>query len=530
VNTRQEDLEYLNGDWIDHLQAKVTEIIGARQEWNSPIDLAQHLDPGGYVLRAHLKHLSDRIVQAVRDVENGKSRFLLVSMPPRMGKSKTISVDTPAWVLHKHPDWEVMLLSHGPDLAANWGRQVRRVIEDHPELGLAIAPDAGAVTDWEVARTTKATKSAGGGVLSKSIRQSVTGRGAKVMILDDIVKDFADAHSKSNREFVWDWWLANSRTRLHPPALVIAVGTRWHEDDILGRFQSDEYDGDPDEWEVISLPAFAEEPEDINPITRKPFGPDAIGREPGEPLLSPLVRNETPDEARTRWAATKKAVGTYAWEALFQQRPNPAKGSIFLSDWWQFWRPGDLPEYFDRLVTSWDCAFKGTDSSDFVVGQLWGVSAANRFLLKQTRDRLTFTETLPRITSFIEACNIAFPQGVHEHLVEDKANGTAVIDVLRTTIPGMIPINPTESKEARARASSPEVESGNVFLPADEAWVVDFVTEHTAFPNGSHDDQVDAGVQARMRLRSAGNVLAFVPQGRISRGFQRPGAIAGRRR
>lgn len=507
-NAAAANLQYLEGSWIDHLEARLTELIGDRQEWSSPAELGAHLD-SGYVRRPHLDYLSSRIVKAVKDVEGGQSRYLLVSMPPRLGKSLTVSVQTPAWLLHRHPDWPIMLLSHSPDLAAGWGRQVRRLVEDHPELGLSVASDAGAATDWETTEQ--------GTVISKSIRQSITGRGAKVMILDDVVKDFADAHSRRSREFVWDWWQANSRTRLHPPSLVIVLGTRWHEDDVIGRLQSTEYDGDPAQWEVISLPALAEDG-------------DLLGRKEGEPLLSPLLPQETPEQALVRWADIKQAVGSYAWAALFQQHPSPATGAIFKSDWWQFWEPSSLPTSFDRLITSWDTAFKGTDTSDYVVGQLWGTVGADRYLLKQVRARLTFTETLPTVEQFIESSVFVAPQGVYEHIVEDKANGTAVLDVLKTRVPGMIAVSPTDSKEARARAVTPEIEAGNVYLPAHADWLLDFVGEATQFPNGAHDDQVDAMTQALTRLRSLGSVVTLVPQATINRGFRRAGAPGLRRR
>jgi predicted phage terminase large subunit-like protein len=507
-------------DWISLLERQVMEQVGEKKTWDSPIDLARELDRR-YVARDHLVYLSDRLAQAVRDVEQGASRFVAVSMPPRLGKSRMTSVDFPLWVLHRHPDWELMLLSHDPSLAAGWGRQIRRGVEQNGGmLDLAIASDAGAAKEWEVHRPDGESDGDNGVVLSRSIRESVTGRGAKVMILDDIVKDFAAAHSKSEREFVWDWWTANSRTRLHPPALVVAIGTRWHDDDIIGRLLSPEYDGDPEQWEVISLPALAENPEAVDPRTKRPFGPDVLGRKEGEPLLSPIVV-ETPAEALERWADVKQAVGSYAWAALFQQRPSPADGAIFNNDWWQYWRPGDwddIDAFFERRLTSWDCSFKKTDDSDYVVIQEWGCRAADRYLLRQLRKRMTFTETLVEGRLFIET---AEGDGVHEHIVEDKANGTAVIDVLKSEIPGMIPFNPgQDSKEARARAVSPQVEAGNVYLPALAAWLPDYLSEMKAFPNGSHDDQVDGTTQALLRTRVVGNVIPFVPQGHISRGYQ----------
>ena len=498
----------IGGDlsWLDALEQRVKAEQEQNRSWPSPLELAVSLD-SGYVERDHLKYISDRVVAAVEDVERGANRYLLISLPPRTGKSQLSSVYVPAWILHQHPSWPMMLLSHSPDLAAGWGRQVRRLIDQHDELGLTIASDAGAVTDWETTER--------GSLLSRSIRQSITGRGARVMILDDVVKDFADAHSKNNREFVWDWWLANSRTRLHPPSLVIVLGTRWHEDDIIGRLQSAEYEGDPTQWEIISIPALA----DHNPEAGER---DLLDREVGEPLLSPLLPDETVEEALARWADIQRSVGTYAWSALFQQKPSPAEGKIFNNEWWKWWRPGDLPTTWDRAITSWDCAFKDTESSDYVVGQLWGVSGADRYLLRQVRKRLSFTGTLDEMREFISTASSLVPDGVHEHIVEDKANGPAILDVLKKEIPGMIPVSPTNSKEARARATTPEIEAGNVYLPAVADWIPDFLSEFRAFPSGLHDDQVDAATQALLRLRAAGATVALLPTGSVTRGYLRP--------
>jgi predicted phage terminase large subunit-like protein len=475
--------------WVEDFAAALTARLGTARGWNSPLELAGDLHPG-YRLRPHLEYLAARLVAALVDVELGYSRYLLISMPPRTGKSVLTSVYLPLWILQRHPDWRIMLLSHSPDLATGWGRQVRRLIEQHPALRLDLARDAGAATDWET--------TSGGQVLSRSIRQSITGRGAKVMLLDDIVKDFADAHSRVSRDFVWDWWTSNSRTRLEPPTLVVCVMTRWHEDDFAGRLLSTEFEGSPDQWEVIRLPAFAEEH-------------DVLGRLPGEPLLSPLL-DETPVEARVRWEDIKQAVGTYAFSALYQERPGPSKGTIFQDDWWKWWRPGDLDEYPPtRIITSWDCTFKDTDSSDFVVGQKWGQRGADRILLDQVRGRWSFTETLAQME--------AFCLNTPEHLVESAANGPAVIDVLKHKIPGMIAITPKSSKESRARAITPEVEAGNVILPATAAWLPEYLAEFRAFPSSAHDDQVDATTQALLRLRDQGNVVTLLPTATVHRGF-----------
>lgn len=460
-------------DWIDQLEHRVRTSASVAHRHAGPVELAASMDPA-YRRRDHLDYLSQRLAAAADDVQNrGINRMLTVSMPPRLGKSNTTSVWFPTWLLQQFPEWPIGLISHSPSLASSWGRQIRRQVEQFPELGIELARDAGAVTEWETKQ--------GGGVISRSVGQSTTGLGFKVLLMDDVVRDFAAAHSESNRESIWDWWRSNSMTRLEPPYLAVAVGTRWHEDDFIGRLLSPEYEGDPDDWEQIRLPAIAETG-------------DVLGRQPGDPLYSPLV-DETREEALERWATVRRSVGTYAWSALYQQSPAPARGSIFDTDWWQFYDEDDLPDEFDRVLTSWDCAFKGTNTSDFVVGQRWGVRGADKYLLDQVRGRWTFTETISQMEAFIETET--------ENLVEDKANGPAILDTLKRKIPGLIPINPTNSKEARARAVTPQIESGNVWLPKPTGandWVTGLLAECQSFPTGKHDDQVDALTQLLARV------------------------------
>lgn len=447
------------------------------ERFSDPLSLAQGLDPQ-YRRRPHLDYLSDALSEAVAKVEGGKSQWLQVSMPPRMGKSVLASTWLPTWILHQHPSWKIGLISHSPTLSAGWGRQVRRTVESFGDrIGVRIAHDAGAVADWQ---TTEA-----GEVRSRSLGQATTGLGFKVLLLDDIVRDFAAAHSEAQRDGVWDWWTANSRTRLEPPSLVVAIGTRWHEDDFIGRLLSPEHEGNPADFRKITLPAIAEEG-------------DILGRRPGDPLISPLL-DETDAEALARWADIRESVGTYAWEAIYQQRPSAAKGTIFDVGWWKFYEPEDLPTSWDRVLTSWDMAFKDTKGSDYVVGQRWGIKGADRFLLDQVRGKHSFTSTVKVVRDFASVEVIGWGP-VMEHLVEDKANGTAVIDTLKAKIPGMIPINPTNSKEARARAQTPQVEAGNVKLPSSAPWLPEYLSEFKAFPTGKHDDQVDATTQVLARI------------------------------
>lgn len=472
----------------------------------SPAEHAAQVDEG-YVSRPHLAYLSDRLAQAVKDVQGGQSRMLRVSMPPRSGKSVLISVHLPVWLLLQHPEWKLGLISHDPVLAAGWGREVRSMIETHGNrFGVKLARDAGAVGNWQ---TTD-----GGGVVARSAPgQSLTGRGFKVLIIDDAVKDFASAHSEKARDALWEWWTSNAFTRLEPPYLVIVVGTRWHQDDLIGRLGSDEYAGNPADWEVIEFPAIAEKA-------------DVLGRKPGDPLYSPLLK-ETREQAIARWDDVAAAVGRYMFAALYQQSPSPAKGAIFDVDALRYWthnreNVSEHVSYLDptRLagmlwLDSWDMAFKALDTSDFVVGQRWAMAPPYRYLMAQFRGRRTFTQSLEEVKRWCDPHLTPYAGHVHKRLVEEKANGAAIIDTLRKQVAGIKPINPTASKESRMWAVTPEIESGHVLLPypgdPGNSWVLDLVAELREAPTGAHDDQVDALTQALLELRMAAKARLATP-------------------
>lgn len=477
-----------------------------------PLSQAIEIDPR-FRHRAHLDHLSQRVAQAVKDVENGHNRMLAVSMPPRMGKSTLLSLYSPLWILRRHPDWSIITASFDGTLTGEWARNVRNLIEDDPKLGISLARDGGAGSHWQTLE--------GGGIYSASIRSALTGRGARVLLIDDPIKDYVDAHSAVMREALWNWWLSVAQTRLEPPYLVVVLMTRWHEDDFVGRLLSGEHEGSPDQWEVVSLPAIAERN-------------DAIGRAPGEPLISPLL-DETPEQAVARWENTKRTIGSYVWSSMYLQSPAPSKGAIFDSGWWRFWTTDPNKATQDgrvvhldpstltggRWLDSWDCAFKGTDSSDFVVGQRWVRNGADRFLIAQSRGRMSFTQTLDAMSRWASPVDsAASPYGhlVHQRLVEEAANGAALIDTMRDTVSGIKPVKPKLGKEARARNITPEVESGHVYLPhpsdPGNEWVQDLLAELRDFPVAAHDDMVDALTQALAELRDAGIGGITVPGAR----------------
>lgn len=502
----------------------------------SPMAQAMELDDR-YRVRPHIQYMNDRITQAVRDVEQGKNRLIRLSMPPRMGKSRFVSLDLPTWLLRKHPDWKIGMVSYADPLAVGWGRGVRRNIERNPNLGIRLAPDLAMAAEWQTVE--------GGGIVSRGINSGYTGLGFKVLIIDDPVKGTAEAHSKAYRDAQWERWTSDLVSRLEGPYLVIVLGTRWHEDDFIGRLGNPEYTKNADVWETIDFPAIAE-------------AADVLGRMPGDPLLSPIT-DESIEEALARWQDLRDTTGSYHWAALYQQHPVPSKGTIFDISTFRYWtvnpdrlvldehgdvvdesimlvRPGeDLQSA--RWLDSWDMAFKGTDTSDWVVGQRWARSGPNRFLLAQKRGKWTFTQTLKQVKDWIrQDDDEVSPWGrfVHQRLIEDKANGTAIIDVLRKQVAGIKEMPAKESKESRARAITPEVESGHVYLPHPQdpgnEWVLGAIDEIRDFPHGSNDDVVDSLVHALTSLRDEGVGIITVPRRDRAAGRQTAASVLTARR
>ncbi len=322
------------------------------------------------------------------------------------------------------------------------------------------------MTNWEIAGHY-------GSMLSVGVEGSITGQGADLLIIDDPIKNRMEADSITYRDRLWNEWQNTLLTRLQPGAAIIIILTRWHEDDLAGRILK----FDEENWEVVSLPAICED-EDSDPL----------GRRIGEALW--------PEKYDEVWAENKKReVGSYAWNALYQQRPSPPEGGIIQRGWWQYYR--QAPSRFEEIIQSWDCAFKDEQSSDYVVGQIWGRRGADKYLLDQVRDRMDFPSTVRAV----ESLSAKWPQA-RAKLIEDKANGPAVIATLKSKISGLIPVNPEGGKMARLQAVSPDIEAGNVYLPEPSIapWVHDYVEEFATFPNGLNDDQVDATSQALLRL------------------------------
>ena len=283
---------------------------------------------------------------------------------------------------------------------------------------------------------------------------------------------------------------------------LVSHNTRWHEDDLAGWLVTEH----PDTWRVVNIPALAEH----DPAKGET---DPLGREPGEWLVSARGRTVA------GWEQRRIDFGERGFTALCQGRPSPAEGAILKRGWWRFYRQRIAIERDDRsmwcldmdeIVQSWDMTFKDTKGSDYVVGGVLGRKGPNVYLLDIVRDRMDF----PTTCRAFEAMTAKWPQA-RAKLVEDKANGPAVISELSTRIGGIIAIEPHGSKLARASAVSPYIEGGNVYLPdpLTTPWVATFVEECAGFPNAAHDDQVDMLTQGLDRLMlHASAALSFMQQ------------------
>jgi len=426
--------------------------------------------------------------RALNRFAQGTLKRLIITLPPRHSKSQLVSRQLPAWLLGRNPRAKIIGTSYSDSLASSMNRDVQRLIET--EAYREIFPDTRLRGDRLAIGTTAWLKNSGifeivnygGCYRSAGVGGSITGVGGNYIILDDFCKNQEEADSELMRNRTFEWFGSTLYTRLEKDAGLLITATRWHEDDLVGRLlKLAKDDAAADQWEVISFPAMSEgHPHELDP------------RSPGEALWPSRYD-------KTRLAGIKASIGTRNWSALYQQRPAPEEGMIVNREWWQFYKA--LPLSFDKIIQAWDLTFTKSATSDFVVGVVLGKVGANIYLLDMIRDRLSFTSS---IAAMKRMCS-RWPQADAKY-VEAAANGHALIDTLRSEIPGLIPVKPTGSKVARANAVSPLVESGNVWLPekALAPWIDDVVEEWTSFPAGAHDDIVDAMCHGILKLKAEG--------------------------
>jgi len=425
------------------------------------------------------------IADALMQVERGEIDRLIITMPPRHGKTELASIRFPAWYLGRNPDKRILAASYAASLAYRLSRQARNVVGGigWPFPAVRIADDLAQVQQWDLA-------GGRGGYQAAGVGGGLTGAGGHLILIDDPVKNQEEADSASFRDGVWDWYQSVAYTRQEEHGAIVLIMTRWHSDDLAGRLLAAQAQGG-DRWTVLHLPALAEPG-------------DPLGREPGAALWPEKYDVAALDRIRM-------AAGSRVFAALYQGQPSNDDTALLKREWWRTYR--EAPARFDRVIQSWDMTFKGGAANDYVVGQVWGKVGADCYLLDQVRARLDFPATLAAIRDLTARWPAA-----HIKLVEDTANGPAVIATLSREIVGLVPVRPEGGKVARVNAIAGVVESGNVYLPDPRAypWAADFIEEAAAFPTGAHDDMIDAMSQGLVRLLTAPDVdpdLGYFAQG-----------------
>lgn len=467
----------------------------------SPAAMARHLTGGEFQVWRYVDFLSRKFVDAVE----GRSSRQIWNLPSRMGKTSLAKWGT-VWVLDRTEGRaNIIVVSYGYELAARTSTDVRDILVAHEDvLRGQLRPDR--------RRHDRFVTVAGGGVLAAGIDGAITGFGAGNgggIIVDDPFKNWQQAHSEARRDYVSNQFKGTIRNRLDQEAAwIIVIHHRVHEDDLTARLLADAAADDGDQWEHVSLPALAVEN-------------DALGRQPGEPL-EPLRFSRDDCLARAR------GLGSYLAASLEQQNPTSEEGTELLRRWFVLAEASEMPTFPERANTSWDLKLKDRDAGDYVVGQCWWAVGPGRWCVEQIRGQYDHATT----QNAIALLAVRHPEA-HEHVVEaagsadevvpalrrpeagytisDEMAGRlgmtvderAAVETLRRAGMGGLTLEPATggSKSVRARTHiAPTAEAGNVRLPADAPWTAALLDEVASFPNGTHDDQVDAMSQALKRL------------------------------
>lgn len=407
----------------------------------------------------------DAMCEHLEAVHNGQIKRLLMNVPPGMMKSLLTGVFFPAWEWGAggNPSLRYLTTAHKEDLAIRDNLKCRRLISSdwyQERWSVELCGDQNAKKKFENTAT---------GFRESMAFRSLTGsRGDRIIIDDPLSVD--DAFSEAALSAAEQTFLEAVPSRVNnQDSAIIVIMQRLHERDTAGIILSRQLG-----YEHLMLP-MRFEPERRCATC---IGFTDPRTEDGE-LLFP----ERFSEAQV--SEMERTMGSFATAGQLQQRPMPRGGGLFKSDWIQHW--DKLPERFDAAVISWDMTFKESATSDFVVGQVWGRKDGAFYLVDQFRGRWDFVKSLEQ---FVAAAR-KYPR-ITRKLIEDKANGPAIISALKRKVTGIIPITPKESKEARANAVTTLWEARNVYLPPPDRypWVAqDFIPELLAFPSGAHDDQ-----------------------------------------
>lgn len=441
---------------------------------------------------------------------NGAFDILLLSVPPQSGKSTTVTETLPSWFLGKHPEDAVIIAGYEGTFAEGFSRRNRDKFNEYASDIFRVAPNdkVQGVALWETAE--------GGKCRAAGLKAGITGYPAELFIIDDPIKNKEQAMSETMLGKLHAEMAPSVQTRIHPGGKLIVIQTRWVENDIIGWIQENWSDYI---WADINIPAECEDP-----------ATDWLHRQKGDSLMGPhLGDNDLPQKIRkdNTWLASAKkmiiaADGEYTWNALYQGHPTPAQGNLFERHWWQYYdRDQFTLDMFEYVHISVDATFKQTATSDMVAMQVTGVYKGEVYIWRIINKRMGFVDTKAKILSVIKECG-----SIDELVIEDKANGSAIIDSFRyiDDAPPIVAVNPQGGKFSRAQAVASYVIAGKVHIPLERNWteaeykdvewdgpIPDgcgkrlspgeaFIQQHMRFPFAKHDDMVDADTQSLTRV------------------------------
>lgn len=430
------------------------------------------------------EHIANAVQSFIESKTGNAYDILLLETPPQHGKSMSVTEALPSWALGRHPHWRVILASYNDESAERFARRNKEKIRDFGSnlFGVSI----GKISRAKEFELSSKPGEIAGRLISRGIKAGVTGNPANLLIIDDPIKNREEADSTTYRDKVWNEWLNSFKSRLAAGAKVVVIMTPWHEDDMAARLLNAEKN-----IQLLRLPVEAEED-------------DPLGRSPGDALCPELGKDNSWLQQFKESYLNDAQGGPRAWTALYQCSPRVEGGNLVKRDWWCYYDTKQVQQ-FSKSVISVDAAFKGKENNDYVAIEVWGKLGNDYYLRYCLNRHMDFPETLDAIRTVRRL----YPDA-RSVLVEDKANGSAIIQTLQKEM-FCIPVNPLGGKEARVNAVSPAIESGHVYLPQGEEWLAEFVDQFTAFPAGKHDDMVDSATQALSYLLHSSGELPTAP-------------------
>ncbi len=413
-----------------------------------------------------------------QEIAEGKTKRLIINMPPRHTKSEFASFMLPAWFLGRFPDKKIIQCSNTAELAVGFGRKVRNLVDS--EVYAKIFPNVALRSDSKAAG--RWSTNANGEYFAIGVGGTVTGKGADLLIIDDPHSEQEAALAAGDPSVfdkVYEWYTSGPRQRLQPGGSIVVVMTRWSKRDLTGKILKAMTDRDGDEWEIIELPA-------ILP-SEKPLWPEFWSYEELSKLRIELPLSK--------------------WAAQYQQNPTSEEGALVKREWWQVWEK-EIPPQCQFIIQSWDTAFTKSERADYSACTTWGVFYKDEnendphiILLDALKERMEFPELKARALEYYQEWQ---PDAF---IVEAKASGAPLIFELRRMGIPVQEFTPTRGNDKISRLNSVTdlFASGKVWAP-NKRWAEEVIEEMAAFPNSDHDDLVDSSTQALIRFRKGGFV------------------------